>query len=75
MTLNEMHMLSIRVVRSGLCCSYVLGWYPKTIDRPLIEHIIAHDKTNKMVCARSEDSDQRLGFRQSDQSLCCALIG
>ena len=32
-----------------------------------------HDKTNKMACAPSEDSDQpgQPGPAQSDQSLCC----
>ena len=32
---------------------------------------LPHDKTNKVACAPSKDSDHFVGFAQADQSLRC----
>ena len=46
----------------------------RMVHRLTAEDIIIeppHDKTNRMPCAPSEDSDQPGHPGQSDQSLCC----
>ena len=49
--------------------------YKKDTDCKYTLTELPHNKTNKVVCAPSEDSDQHGGTIQSDQSLCCALSG
>ena len=57
-----------RHIQYGTFCVQNPGWYPEQNEPP-------RDKTNKMICAPSEDSDQP-GIRpvSSESSLCAQWV-